>query len=91
MCDRRFIREELIADIMVFDLKGLREVGTFSYPHHLAEGVTYGMVNGELAIDDGAFTTCGAVASSRALARTCAKRVSGGAAAADPGAPGIGR
>lgn len=56
MKDRGFVREGLIADLMVFDLDALREVGTFTDPHHLAEGVEYVFVNGELAIDGGAFT-----------------------------------
>lgn len=55
MKDRGLIREGMIADIAVFDLDALREVGTFTDPHHLAEGMEYLLVNGALAIDEGEF------------------------------------
>lgn len=56
MADRGFIRNDMVADITVFDLEALREVGTFTDPHHLAEGIEYVLVNGELAADAGSFT-----------------------------------
>jgi len=54
--DRGFLRQGMVADIVVFDLEGLADVATFTEPHQLAEGIEYVFVNGELALDDGEFT-----------------------------------
>ncbi|WP_295814868.1 amidohydrolase family protein [uncultured Nitratireductor sp.] len=56
MKDRGFLREGMVADVVVFNLAQMKDVGTFTDPHHLAEGVDYLIVNGRLSIDDGAFT-----------------------------------
>ena len=44
------------ADLVVFDLTRIRETGTFSDPHHLAEGMVHVLVNGEPAISGEEFT-----------------------------------
>ena len=54
--DRGFLRQGMVADVVVFDLEGLADVATFTEPHQLAEGIEYVFVNGELALDDGEFT-----------------------------------
>lgn len=45
--------EGAIADVVVFDLDRVRDVGTFQQPHQLAEGMVYAVVNGQLALDEG--------------------------------------
>lgn len=57
MNDRGTLREGGIADIVVFDLARLRDVGTFQQPHQLAEGMVYVVVNGKVAIDQGRATS----------------------------------
>jgi N-acyl-D-amino-acid deacylase len=44
------------ADVVVFDLSAVRERATYLDPHRLAEGMVHVLVNGELAVRDGAFT-----------------------------------
>jgi N-acyl-D-aspartate/D-glutamate deacylase len=53
MKDRGMLREGAFADIVVFDLGRVRDVGTFQQPHQLAEGMVYVVVNGQLAVDQG--------------------------------------
>lgn len=56
MPDRGVLRPGAIADIAIFDLEELETRSEFTDPHHLSEGMQWVIVNGELAIDDGAFT-----------------------------------
>ena len=56
LADRGVLRPGAVADVVVFDLERVREVGTFTDPHHLSEGMVHVFVNGEAAIRDGAFT-----------------------------------
>lgn len=56
MKDRGMIREGAAADIVIFDPAKVVERSTYTDPHHLAEGMAYVMVNGQLVIQDGAFT-----------------------------------
>ena len=64
--DRGFLREGAYADVVVFDLEGLRDRATFEAPHQLSEGVVHVFVNGRPALLDGAFTD---VRGGRALRR----------------------
>lgn len=56
MRDRGQLRPGAWADILVFDPQKVREVGTYLDPHHLAEGMVYELVNGQLVRDKGEFT-----------------------------------
>ncbi len=52
---RGVIREGAVADLVVFDLEEVRDVGTFTDPHHLAEGMMHVLVNGRRAVLGGSF------------------------------------
>lgn len=56
MPDRGILREGAAADVVVFDLARMREVATYTDPHHYSEGMVHVFVNGVAAIHDGAFT-----------------------------------
>jgi N-acyl-D-aspartate/D-glutamate deacylase len=55
--DRGQIRAGAFADILIFDPAKVNDAATYQEPHQLAEGMTYIFVNGELARDNGKFTT----------------------------------
>jgi N-acyl-D-amino-acid deacylase len=54
--DRGMIRERAFADLAIFDPARIRDVATYADPHHLAEGMSYVLVNGVVVVDDGKFT-----------------------------------
>ena len=66
MPDRGMLRAGAAADVVVFDLDRVRDVATYTDPHHLAEGMVHVFVNGHAALRDGAFTD---VRSGRVLRR----------------------
>lgn len=49
LSNRGFIKEGMQADITIFNPSTINEVGTFEDPHHYPEGISYVMVNGQLA------------------------------------------
>jgi N-acyl-D-amino-acid deacylase len=55
--NRGVVREGAAADIVIFDLARVADRATYTDPHQLAEGMSYVLVNGQLVIDDGKFTT----------------------------------
>ena len=55
MKDRGQLREGAHADIAIFDLARIRDTATYADPHHLAEGMSYVLVNGVVVIEDGKF------------------------------------
>jgi N-acyl-D-amino-acid deacylase len=57
LADRGAIRAGAAADIAIFDPAAVRDVATYTDPHHLAEGMSYVLVNGVVVIDNGKFTT----------------------------------
>lgn len=67
MRDRGLLEPGRAADVVVFDLEGLRDRATFTEPHQLSEGMVHVFVNGEAAILGREFT--GALAG-RVLTRT---------------------
>lgn len=56
MPDRGTLRVGAFADIAVFDPAQVRDVATYTDPHHYSEGMVHVLVNGVPAIQDGAFT-----------------------------------
>jgi N-acyl-D-amino-acid deacylase len=50
--DRGLIQKGLWADIVVFDLKTIRDKATFLNPHQFPVGIDYVIVNGEIVVDD---------------------------------------
>lgn len=56
MKDRGVIREGAAADLVIFDPAKIRDLATYQNPHQLATGVSYVLVNGQLAMVDGKMT-----------------------------------
>jgi dihydroorotase/N-acyl-D-amino-acid deacylase len=56
LADRGVLREGLKADIAVFDPGTVRDLATFERPHQYAEGVSYVIINGQLAFESGKMT-----------------------------------
>lgn len=53
---RGVVEEDAHADLVIFDPAALRDEATYQDPHRLASGMSYVLVNGQLAVDDGTFT-----------------------------------
>jgi N-acyl-D-amino-acid deacylase len=56
MKDRGVIREGAAADLVIFDPAMIQDQATYRNPHQLATGVSYVLVNGQLAMDNGRLT-----------------------------------
>jgi dihydroorotase/N-acyl-D-amino-acid deacylase len=56
LADRGVLREGLKADIAIFDPQTVRDLATFERPHQYAEGVSYVIVNGQVAFEGGKMT-----------------------------------
>ena len=56
MKDRGYLRENYVADIVVFDPQTFRDQATFQQPHQYSTGVRYLLISGQLAIDNGQVT-----------------------------------
>jgi len=54
--DRGLIREGYFADVIVFDEKTVADRSTYEQPELLSVGMKFVIVNGKLAIDNGAYT-----------------------------------
>jgi len=65
--ERGLIREGYFADVIVFDPKTVSDRSTYEQPELLAVGMKFVIVNGKIAVEDGAYT--GALAG-RALRKT---------------------
>jgi N-acyl-D-amino-acid deacylase len=55
--NRGALRIGAAADIVVFDMERLGDRATYADPHQLSEGMVYVLVNGQVAMDGGTFTT----------------------------------
>ncbi len=55
--DRGCLRAGCVADVTIFDAATVKDVGTFTDPHHYAEGIPWVLVNGEPVVANGVFTT----------------------------------
>jgi N-acyl-D-amino-acid deacylase len=55
--DRGQIRPGAFADVLIFDPAKVNDAATYQDPHHLAEGMTHILVNGEVVRDSAKFTT----------------------------------
>ena len=56
MPDRGQVARGRIADLLIVDMGGFRDVATYEDPHALAEGIVYALVAGVFAIEDGEAT-----------------------------------
>jgi len=54
--DRGMIREEMWADVVVFNPKTVMDKATYEDPHRYPEGIEYVLVNGEIVVDKGEHT-----------------------------------
>jgi dihydroorotase/N-acyl-D-amino-acid deacylase len=54
--DRGLLRENMWADIVVFDPATIHDVATYDNPNQLSQGMEYVLVNGKLVIDGGTMT-----------------------------------
>ena len=54
--DRGLLREQMWADIVVFDPATIHDVATYDNPNQLSQGMEYVLVNGKLVIDGGTMT-----------------------------------
>jgi len=50
--DRGLIKENMWADLVVFDLNTIRDVATYENPHQFSEGVKHVIVNGILVVEN---------------------------------------
>lgn len=57
LTDRGCLREGCAADVTVFNALTVRDVGTFTDPHHYPEGIPYVIVNGVPVLENGQFTS----------------------------------
>ncbi len=56
MSDRGQIRVGAKADLAIFDLDAVRELATYQQPHQISEGMSYVVVNGAVAFENGRTT-----------------------------------
>jgi N-acyl-D-aspartate/D-glutamate deacylase len=56
LTDRGWIKEGLVADIVIFNLETIQGNATKENPRVLSEGIEYLLVNGSLTIDQGQYT-----------------------------------
>ena len=72
MTDRGYVRKDLVADLVVFDPKGLEDRATYELPFEPSVGVRWVLLSGETAIANGALQTTLAGRPLRRIARQAA-------------------
>jgi N-acyl-D-amino-acid deacylase len=55
--DRGVLREGMKADVVLFDPAAIRDLSTFEQPHQYAQGVSLVVINGQVALENGAVTS----------------------------------
>lgn len=50
--DRGLLKQEMYADICIFDFENFRDMATFKDPHQYSQGLSAVIVNGKIAIED---------------------------------------
>ena len=55
--DRGVIAQNNCADLVIFNPATIKDKSTFEEPHQYPEGILYVIVNGEITVDNGIFTT----------------------------------
>jgi len=56
LMNRGLIREGMWADIVIFDLKKIRDRATNRFPHEYPEGIEYVIINGKIVVEKGIYT-----------------------------------
>jgi len=54
--DRGMIKENLAADLVIFNPERIIDCATYTNPHQFPEGIPYVLVNGEIVVDQGQHT-----------------------------------
>ena len=54
--DRGLLKEGMMADIVVFDPKSVRDLSTYDQPHQYSTGFSFVLVNGIVTVDNGRHT-----------------------------------
>ncbi len=57
--DRGLIKEGYVADLTIFDPKKIIDNSTFTDPHQYPDGITYVLIGGKFAIENGVFLKAG--------------------------------
>ena len=53
--DRGRLKEELVADIVIFDPDEISDKATYTVPHQYSVGIRFLLINGKLVIEDGSY------------------------------------
>ena len=56
LTDRGVLKQDMWADVVIFDPATIRDLATFENPNQLSQGMEYVLVNGVPVIDQGKMT-----------------------------------
>ena len=54
--DRGLIKKGFSADIVIFDKDKIEDLANFEHPYRYPRGISYVLINGQIAIDEGNYT-----------------------------------